>query len=92
MPPRTKETQTIYGANVVVFEGILTLHDPELVALMDMRIFVDTDDDVRLARRRMLGTSDAPGTVGMQPTPGALLYTCEGYGQCYGTWRSGAEI
>ena len=48
---RSKETRTIYGANVVVFEGILTLHDPTLTALMDMRIFVDTDDDVRLARR-----------------------------------------
>jgi hypothetical protein len=42
----------VYGANVVVFEGILALHDAELNALYDMRIFVDTDDDVRLARRR----------------------------------------
>jgi hypothetical protein len=49
---RSAETRTVYGANVVVFEGILALHDAELNALYDMRIFVDTDDDVRLARRR----------------------------------------
>lgn len=84
--PRTKETQTIYGANVVVFEGILTLHDPELVALMDMRIFVDTDDDVRLARRRMLGTPDASGAEELLLMLRTILRMTNG--QCYETWRS----
>ena len=39
----------------MVFEGILALHDPALVELMDLRVFVDTDDDIRLARRRTCG-------------------------------------
>ncbi|KNC81344.1 uridine-cytidine kinase-like 1 [Sphaeroforma arctica JP610] len=48
---RLKETQKMYGANVILFEGIMAFHNPELRALMDMKIFVDTDSDIRLARR-----------------------------------------
>lgn len=44
-------TRRVYGANVVIFEGILSLYDERIRALMDLRVFVDTDDDVRLARR-----------------------------------------
>ncbi|KAH7292703.1 hypothetical protein KP509_29G081900 [Ceratopteris richardii] len=38
-------------ADVVILEGILIFHDPRVRALMNMKIFVDTDADVRLARR-----------------------------------------
>lgn len=48
---REKETETIYGANVIVFEGILAFSSKELIDLMDVKIFVDTDADIRLARR-----------------------------------------
>ena len=41
----------MYGANVILFEGILSLVNRELRDLMDLRIFVDTDSDIRLARR-----------------------------------------
>lgn len=41
----------MYGANVIIFEGILTFHSPEVLRLLDMKIFVDTDADIRLARR-----------------------------------------
>lgn len=41
----------MYGANIIIFEGILNFVDPRLRALMDIKIFVDTDSDVRLARR-----------------------------------------
>lgn len=41
----------MYGANVIIFEGILTFHNPKVTAMLDMKIFVDTDADVRLARR-----------------------------------------
>ena len=41
----------MYGANVILFEGILSLVNKELRDLMDLRIFVDTDSDIRLARR-----------------------------------------
>jgi uridine kinase len=36
---------------IVVVEGILLFAVPELRELFDLRIFVDTDDDIRLLRR-----------------------------------------
>lgn len=44
-------TKTMYGANVIIFEGILVFHNPEVLKLLDMKVFVDTDSDIRLARR-----------------------------------------
>uniref|UniRef100_A0A8C8SLY6 Uridine-cytidine kinase n=1 Tax=Pelusios castaneus TaxID=367368 RepID=A0A8C8SLY6_9SAUR len=48
---RRKEWKTVYGANVVVFEGILSFANKELLKLLDMKVFVDTDSDIRLVRR-----------------------------------------
>ncbi|OIW16413.1 hypothetical protein TanjilG_19129 [Lupinus angustifolius] len=44
-------------ADVIILEGILVFHDPRLRALMNMKIFVDTDADVRLSRRIKRDTS-----------------------------------
>ncbi|KAL0331913.1 UNVERIFIED_CONTAM: Uridine kinase-like protein 5 [Sesamum calycinum] len=38
-------------SDVIILEGILVLHDSRVRDLMNMKIFVDTDSDVRLARR-----------------------------------------
>jgi uridine kinase len=43
--------QTIYPADVVLFEGILVFYFPEIRDLFHMKLFVDTDSDTRLARR-----------------------------------------
>ncbi len=48
---RTHETRRISDHLVVVLEGILIFHDAELRALMDIKLFVDADSDVRLIRR-----------------------------------------
>ncbi|XP_057313417.1 uridine-cytidine kinase-like 1 isoform X2 [Hydractinia symbiolongicarpus] len=48
---RLSKEKTVYGANVIIFEGIMTFACEELLKLFDMKIFVDTDDDIRLARR-----------------------------------------
>lgn len=45
------EKLTIYGANVVIVEGIYALYKPELLELMDCKVFVDTDIDVCYSRR-----------------------------------------
>ncbi|CAR21275.1 uridine kinase URK1 [Lachancea thermotolerans CBS 6340] len=42
---------TIYGSSVIVVEGIYALHDKRLLDLMDLKVFVDVDLDVCLARR-----------------------------------------
>lgn len=38
-------------AKVIVVEGILILQNPELCKLLDIKLFVDTDADVRILRR-----------------------------------------
>jgi len=38
-------------SDVIILEGILVFHDPRVREMMNMKIFVDTDADVRLARR-----------------------------------------
>lgn len=48
---RTKKVTTIYGANVIIIEGIMALYDSRLTDLMDLKVYVDTDLDVCLARR-----------------------------------------
>lgn len=48
---RTLRTIDIYGANVIIIEGIYALHDQRLLDMMDLKVFVDTDLDVCLARR-----------------------------------------
>lgn len=48
---RDKQPKIMYGADVLIVEGILAFHNPEIVDLMDIKIFVDTDSDTRLARR-----------------------------------------
>lgn len=48
---RSAVTRRVDPADVVVVEGILVLHIPAVRDLLNMKIYVDTDDDVRLARR-----------------------------------------
>ncbi len=48
---RSQETLTIVPKRVIIVEGILIFADPGLRELMDIKIFVDTDTDVRLCRR-----------------------------------------
>ena len=48
---RSEETVRIVPKNVIIVEGILIFENEPLRELMDIRIFVDTDADVRLCRR-----------------------------------------
>ena len=48
---RTSKTNTIYGVNVIIVEGLYALHDQRLLDMMDLKIYVDTDLDICLARR-----------------------------------------
>lgn len=48
---RRPETVTVEPRASVIVEGILILAAPELRGLMDIRVFVDTDADLRLIRR-----------------------------------------
>lgn len=50
MHNRAAETITVVPAKVVVVEGILIFAEPELRERLDIKIFVDTDADVRIVR------------------------------------------
>lgn len=48
---RLAETKTVYPSRVIIVEGILIFQNKELCDQMDIKIFVDTDADVRILRR-----------------------------------------
>jgi len=48
---RSAKSTRIPAADVVVVDGILVLTDPRIRALFDVKVFVDTDADIRLIRR-----------------------------------------
>ncbi|MEN2765904.1 uridine kinase [Ornithinibacillus xuwenensis] len=48
---RSNEVITVEPKDVIILEGILILEDPRLVDLMDIKVFVDTDADLRIIRR-----------------------------------------
>lgn len=48
---RRKETITIEPKDIIIVEGILVLDSLRMRELMDIKIFVDTDADVRIVRR-----------------------------------------
>ncbi len=48
---RRKASIYVEPRPVVIVDGILVLAEPELAARMDIKLFVDTDDDIRLMRR-----------------------------------------
>ncbi|MBI5840786.1 MAG: uridine kinase [Chloroflexi bacterium] len=48
---RTAETFKVAPRRVIIVEGILIFTEPELRKLFDVKIFVDTDSDLRLIRR-----------------------------------------
>lgn len=60
---RLPEARTALPRAVVIVEGILILAEPRLRALMDIRVFVDTDPDIRFIRRLLRDTRTRGRTV-----------------------------
>lgn len=48
---RVDKMDSIYGVDVIIIEGILVLYDERIRKLLDLKIYVDTDSDIRLVRR-----------------------------------------
>jgi uridine kinase len=48
---RKPERKTVEPTDVIILEGILVLHDDVLNEMMDLRLYVETDADVRILRR-----------------------------------------
>ena len=48
---RSAETVHVEPQDVIILEGILIMDDERLRDLMDIKVYVDTDDDIRIIRR-----------------------------------------
>ena len=60
---RSSETIFIESGDVIIIEGILVLAMEEIRSMCHMKVFVDTDDDLRLARRLKRDTVDRGRSV-----------------------------
>ena len=60
---RKKETVTVQATKLVIVEGILIFNNPRLRDICDMKIFIDTEADVRFIRRLMRDTVERGRTV-----------------------------
>jgi uridine kinase len=60
---RAEETVTVTAQPIILVEGILIFVEPELRELMDIKIFVDTDADIRFIRRLKRDISDRGRTA-----------------------------
>ena len=60
---RTNETRRIEPRRVILVEGILIFADEELRRLMDVKIYVDTDGDIRFIRRLQRDIADRGRTM-----------------------------
>ena len=55
---RLEDTRTLSPTKIILVEGMLILENKALRNLLDIKLFVDTDDDVRLLRRILRDTRE----------------------------------
>ncbi|MDD6319438.1 MAG: uridine kinase [Oscillospiraceae bacterium] len=60
---RSDRTIRVSPAPVIIVEGILIFASPELCDMMDLKVFVDTDADVRILRRIVRDVKDRGRTL-----------------------------
>lgn len=60
---RESGTTTVLPRRAIIVEGILLFADPDLRRLMDVKVFVDADDDTRFIRRLQRDLSERGRTV-----------------------------
>jgi len=60
---RSGESVQVGPHKIIIIEGILVLHDPELRRNMDIKVYVETPDDIRLIRRVRRDIRDRGRTI-----------------------------
>ena len=60
---RMNDTRRVESKPIVIVEGILIFSDPRLLEQMDIKVFVDTPDDVRFIRRLRRDLAERGRTV-----------------------------
>ena len=62
-PQPPDETVEVFPTKVIIVEGILIFQDPTLRDMFDIKIFVETDADVRILRRALRDIRDRGRTL-----------------------------
>ena len=60
---RAEETVTVDSKQIIIVEGILILEDERIRDLLDIKVYVDTDADVRIIRRLLRDIEERGRTV-----------------------------
>ena len=60
---RSKETAIVESRDIILVEGILILEDPRIRELLDIKVYVDTDADIRILRRLVRDINERGRTV-----------------------------
>lgn len=60
---RMEKTEHVKPTSVIIIEGHLIFCNEELMKKMDLKVFVDTDDDVRLSRRVLKMSKQYPNDM-----------------------------
>ena len=60
---RSKEKEYIEPKKIFILYGILTLRYPNILKLADIKIFVESDDDLRFIRRLLRDTKERGRTI-----------------------------
>ena len=60
---RAKETIKVHPRRIIIVEGILVLEDERLRDLLDIKVYVDTDADIRILRRLVRDINERGRTV-----------------------------
>ncbi|MDD9138679.1 MULTISPECIES: uridine kinase [Fructobacillus] len=60
---RSKETTHVEPGDVIIVDGVLLFNDERVRDLMDLKVYVDTDDDIRFIRRLQRDTHERGRTV-----------------------------
>ena len=60
---RSEETETIDPTSIIIVEGLFVLEDVKIRNLLDIKLFVKTDDDIRFIRRLIRDTTERGRTI-----------------------------
>ena len=60
---RAKETTLVHPREIIIVEGILILEDERIRDLLDIKVYVDTDADIRILRRLLRDIDERGRTI-----------------------------
>lgn len=60
---RSEEIEKIEPTKIIIVEGLFVLEDVKIRELLDIKIFVESDDDIRFIRRLLRDTTERGRTI-----------------------------